>query len=75
MFHWAFQLDDSSSPEWSEVCIDLKSEDLIKGDSPHLLFEAKGGRWVDAEVRTFWRPLDQTELSHELSCLDLHRTR
>jgi hypothetical protein len=70
MIHWAFQLDESPSLEWSEICIDLSPEDLIKVDSPHILFEARGGRWGDAEVRTFWRPLDQTEMSHELPCLD-----
>lgn len=78
MLHWAFQLDDSSSLEWSEVCIDLNPEDLIEGDSPHILFEAKGGRWVDAEVRTFWRPHDQAELSCELfpvTCTERGRWR
>ena len=78
MFRWAFQLDDSASLEWSEVCIDLNPEDLIEGDSPHILFEAKGGRWVDAEVRTFWRPHDQAELSCELfsvTCTERGRWR
>jgi hypothetical protein len=78
MLHWAFQLDDSSSLEWSEVCIDLNPEDLIEGDSSHILFEAKGGRWVDAEVRTFWRPHDQAELSCELfpvTCTERGRWR
>jgi hypothetical protein len=70
MVRWAFQFDESSSFEWSDICIDLNPEDLIKGDSPHILFEAKGGRWGDVEVRAFWRPHDQTELSNELPCVD-----
>ncbi|MGD0916792.1 MAG: hypothetical protein ABSB22_10060, partial [Thermodesulfobacteriota bacterium] len=69
MFLWSVQLAGSSSPEWSKVCIDLGPEDLIQVDSPDILFEASGGRWVDAEVRAFWRPRDQTELSHELVCV------
>ena len=67
MFQWSFQLEDSSSLEWSEVCIDVDLEDLIDGDLPHLLFEARGGRWVDAEVRACWQPLDQTKPSRMLS--------
>lgn len=70
IFRWAFLSDESSFLEWREECIELKLEDLIEGDWPHLLFEAKGGRWLEAEVRSFCRRFGDKELSHELACLD-----
>ncbi|MBI4777151.1 MAG: hypothetical protein HY788_23715 [Deltaproteobacteria bacterium] len=67
IFRWAIIFGGNSTVDWSEVCIDVDMENLIEGDSPHVVFEARGERWMDAEVRVFWRVLDQSVPSKPLS--------